>query len=233
MHAVRELDLSTVIIDKVLNEVIGQTALQITKRVQVEFGWSVTKQQVQRVLYDGQKAGTTRMGVQTQPPQWLRTTRSQIQSQESAKSDAAKVTESHHSDEKEIKQEVNAFMSAFPSPLPVYIPLPSAAFLSRASASSSTPKTETEAKQASQYHIGLRALSPNPVGSLQEWAVANKLYCQYTETAADMSKPHQPVFSVRVQVGEFKEEATASSKKQAKHDAARQCILLIRGKVAE
>jgi len=68
----------------------------------------------------------------------------------------------------------------------------------------------------------------NAVGELQELCVDNSLQEPEYILIRDVGPPHARIFTIRCKVSSFEEDGTATTKKQAKHDAAKRMVEKIR-----
>lgn len=64
----------------------------------------------------------------------------------------------------------------------------------------------------------------NAVGALQDLCAENELQDPEYTAVSHVGPPHAPVFTMRCTVSTFNEEGEASTKKQAKHDAAKKML---------
>ncbi|XP_015608510.1 RISC-loading complex subunit TARBP2-like [Cephus cinctus] len=64
----------------------------------------------------------------------------------------------------------------------------------------------------------------NAIGALQDLCAENELRGPEYVAISDVGPPHARVFTIRCIVSTFKEEGTATTKKQAKHDAAKKML---------
>ena len=69
----------------------------------------------------------------------------------------------------------------------------------------------------------------NPVGTLQEHAQSKGGSLPLYNLCQALGESHCPNFTMEVVFGDLKAQGTASTKKLAKHDAARNMLQLIRG----
>ncbi|XP_012229073.1 RISC-loading complex subunit TARBP2-like [Linepithema humile] len=71
----------------------------------------------------------------------------------------------------------------------------------------------------------------NAIGELQELCAENHLKDPEYILVRDVGPPHARVFTIRCTVSNFKEDGVATTKKQAKHDAAKRMVERIKGLV--
>ncbi|XP_011868292.1 PREDICTED: probable RISC-loading complex subunit BRAFLDRAFT_242885 [Vollenhovia emeryi] len=71
----------------------------------------------------------------------------------------------------------------------------------------------------------------NSVGELQELCMINNLHDPEYILIRDIGPPHARVFTIRCKISNFEEDGTATTKKQAKHDAAKRMVDRIKGLV--
>ncbi|XP_011157520.1 RISC-loading complex subunit tarbp2 [Solenopsis invicta] len=71
----------------------------------------------------------------------------------------------------------------------------------------------------------------NAVGELQELCAINNLQEPEYLLIKDIGPPHARIFTLRCKISNFEEDGTATTKKQAKHDAAKKMVDRIKGLV--
>ncbi|KAG5343505.1 PRKRA kinase, partial [Acromyrmex charruanus] len=69
----------------------------------------------------------------------------------------------------------------------------------------------------------------NAVGELQELCAENNLHEPEYFLIQDVGPPHAKIFTIRCKVSNFEEDGIATTKKQAKHDAAKRMVDKIKG----